>query len=135
MMKIIADYQYCENYAAWDWDGAGQCPQGWKNKGGQEELLFDGLPVELALSEDIKEWATDLALTHVHYDDYSSMEFIGLSIVPSNQIDRYEAMDAEWHEDYEYLELFDTQEIRIPEDNDPIDRYDAMADELGFGGI
>lgn len=33
-MKIAIWTQYSENYGAHDWDGEGQCPQYWKNKGG-----------------------------------------------------------------------------------------------------
>ena len=31
--------QYRENYGAHDWDGVGDCPQYWKNKGGDAYIL------------------------------------------------------------------------------------------------
>jgi len=31
--KVIITTQYRENYGAHDWDGTGDCPQGWKMKG------------------------------------------------------------------------------------------------------
>lgn len=38
-MQILIVLQYCENYAAARWDGTGQCPQGWKNKGGLDYVV------------------------------------------------------------------------------------------------
>ena len=32
--------QYRENYGAHDWDGTGECPQYWKNKGGETFHVF-----------------------------------------------------------------------------------------------
>jgi len=39
MKKLVIQTQYMENYAAWDWDGQGECPQGWKFKGGSTYVL------------------------------------------------------------------------------------------------
>ena len=39
MKKLVIHTQYLENYAAWDWDGQGRCPQGWKPKGGSTYVL------------------------------------------------------------------------------------------------
>lgn len=33
-MQIIIQTQFRENYGAHAWDGKGECPQYWKNKGG-----------------------------------------------------------------------------------------------------
>lgn len=38
-MKLFVTTQYRENYAAVNWDGKGQCPQYWKNKGGVDYFL------------------------------------------------------------------------------------------------
>ena len=38
-MKMVINTQYCENYGAHDWDGEGQCPQAWKNKGGSTYVI------------------------------------------------------------------------------------------------
>jgi hypothetical protein len=43
---VVAFYQVRENYGAHDWDGEGECPQYWKNKGGDEVVV-----AELSLSE------------------------------------------------------------------------------------
>ena len=40
-MQIILFTQYRENYGAHDWDGLGECPQYWKNKGGYDYVITD----------------------------------------------------------------------------------------------
>jgi hypothetical protein len=40
-MQIIITTQYRENYGAHDWNGEGECPQYWKNKGGDQYVLTD----------------------------------------------------------------------------------------------
>lgn len=44
-MKILKTTQVRENYGAHDWDGNGECPQYWKNKGGSD-YVFTGIPAE-----------------------------------------------------------------------------------------
>lgn len=39
MSNIIIVTQYTENYGAFDWDGAGACPQNWKMKGGDAYII------------------------------------------------------------------------------------------------
>jgi hypothetical protein len=43
---VVAFYQVRENYGAHAWDGEGECPQYWKNKGGCERVV-----ATLSLSE------------------------------------------------------------------------------------
>ena len=38
-MKAIVQTQHMENYGAHDWDGQGECPQGWKYKGGSTYIF------------------------------------------------------------------------------------------------
>lgn len=40
-MRLILSTQYRENYGAHDWDGLGECPQYWKNKGGYEYVAAE----------------------------------------------------------------------------------------------
>ena len=42
---LVATLQYRENYGAHNWDGTGECPQYWKNKGGTEQVIATGLTV------------------------------------------------------------------------------------------
>lgn len=38
-MKLIIQTQYRENYGAHAWNGEGECPQYWKNKGGNTYVV------------------------------------------------------------------------------------------------
>ena len=38
-MASLITTQYRENYGAHDWDGTGECPQYWKNKGGYDYMI------------------------------------------------------------------------------------------------
>jgi len=40
-MKIVITTQTEENYAFHSWDGEGECPQHWKQKGGSEFIVED----------------------------------------------------------------------------------------------
>ncbi len=40
-MKLLVHTQTRENYGAHDWNGEGECPQDWKNKGGDAIVLAD----------------------------------------------------------------------------------------------
>jgi len=47
MQKLVIQTQYRENYAYPEWDGKGECPDGWKFKGGSTYVIpnfkdFDG---------------------------------------------------------------------------------------------
>ena len=44
--------QYCENYGAHTWDEKGECPQHWKNKGGETYVLYPSVDVD-AFEESI----------------------------------------------------------------------------------
>ena len=39
MQKLVIQTQYKENYAYPDWDGKGECPDGWKFKGGSSYVV------------------------------------------------------------------------------------------------
>ena len=39
MAKLLITTQVYENYGAHDWDGAGECPQYWKAKGGSDYVV------------------------------------------------------------------------------------------------
>ena len=41
MSKLLITTQFYENYGAHDWDGAGECPQYWKAKGGSDYVIKD----------------------------------------------------------------------------------------------
>lgn len=47
-VQIAISGQYAENYAAADWNGEGQCPQHWKQKGLHTEVVVCDVPLEHA---------------------------------------------------------------------------------------
>lgn len=47
-MKLVILTQYRENYGAHDWSGEGDCPQYWKNKGG-EIYVVEGVEANKAI--------------------------------------------------------------------------------------
>jgi hypothetical protein len=49
-MKIVIYTQHRENYGAHDWSGFGECPQYWKNKGG-ETFVIPGLTMD-----QVRDW-------------------------------------------------------------------------------
>ncbi len=77
-MKIIIKTQYRENYGAHDWDGAGSCPQYWKNKGGYTYVV-EGVSVEKAQEltlEDVKEISSLITYNSNFSEEYIIMHSI-----------------------------------------------------------
>lgn len=65
-MKTAAiDTQCHENYAAHDWDGQGDCPQGWKAKGGVTYIITN-IPDDVSI-DDVVIKATHVIETHNPY--------------------------------------------------------------------
>jgi hypothetical protein len=58
-MKLLITTQVYENYGAHDWDGAGECPQYWKAKGGNDYVVKkfkgDATTAVMALRSQIEE--------------------------------------------------------------------------------
>ena len=76
-MQIVVQTQYSENYGAHDWDGTGECPQYWKQKGG-ETYVVTGVTVEKAADKDF--WSSiDEAIEH--FSEYSSERVIGTQLI------------------------------------------------------
>lgn len=80
-MKLIIDTQHRENYAAHDWDGEGQAPQYWKNKGGStyvvenlssaqvSKIRKNGIPTLSKLIERSDEFFQEFILRFFFVDD------------------------------------------------------------------
>ena len=80
-MKLIIDTQHRENYAAHDWDGEGQAPQYWKNKGGStyvvenlssaqvSKIRKEGIPTLSKLIERSDEFFQEFILRFFFVDD------------------------------------------------------------------
>lgn len=138
LFKIVALYQYAENYASWDWDGKGDCPQGWKMKGGVDEILVEGVDSDMAQALMQEAWINEKADSFSYSNDYSQQYLAGINIVPLDSLGWMDEQEALWVEDWEWLEL---HHCNIPEwayivkeadENAPLDRFDAIAESLGF---
>ena len=129
LVRIVAMYQYRENYGAHAWDGTGECPQYWKFKGGDEVTLIDGLTVEQALCLIKWERISFLATEHEYSSEYATNDLIDINIELSGAPTREEIMNA-WDMgiDLDEPEVFEIEKL----ERMPIDRYDAMAEELGY---
>jgi hypothetical protein len=87
-MRLILTTQYRENYGAHDWDGKGECPQYWKNKGGFEYLAAD-MPDEAfkALSPDeVAKLVKDAEDKITVLNDYVHEYVVSRSVVPAGSL-------------------------------------------------
>lgn len=75
---LFVEFQYRENYGAHTWDGKGECPQHWKNKGG-EELIVTDVPEGVDLESIIDAVRVD----HEWFDVGSEQYVIGYTLVES----------------------------------------------------
>lgn len=86
-MQIAIHTQYRENYGAHDWDGTGECPQYWKNKGG-ETYIVQG--VDLPLTDRINaaaEAVVESMRQHIEQaDHYCTTHIIDWEIVGDDYI-------------------------------------------------
>jgi hypothetical protein len=83
-MKIIITTQDRENYGAHTWNGEGQCPQHWKNKGGVDYVIND-LSVEQA--QNIEDNFDNLVGKHLNVsDEYFNTYVISYNIVENEEL-------------------------------------------------
>ena len=74
-MQIHINTQVRENYGAHDWDGNGECPQYWKNKGGDEYVITEvpetisGAAIAMIVSLAKQAW-------QIERNDESFQEFV-----------------------------------------------------------
>ena len=78
-MITLVSTQCRENYGSHDWDGKGECPQYWKNKGGETYILH-GVPADLAHtvighSNDYSEELIINAIPYTGQDVWESWEY------------------------------------------------------------
>ena len=75
-MKLVINTQFKENYGAHDWDGKGECPQGWKFKGGDTYVV----EVSLAQAQD-EAFYEAVAKCIEHSSDYSEEYILDIELV------------------------------------------------------
>lgn len=88
-MKIVITTQYRENYGAHDWDGKGECPQSWRNKGGQFYVV-ENLTIEQA-NAFMENGIKDLYKL-IEYKNIGSQEYV----VSTQGYDDAETIVEEW---------------------------------------
>ena len=93
-LYLVVFYQYRENYGAHDWDGKGECPQYWKNKGGSDEVVATLTPAEaIDLGpEGIRRLAHANADTYSH--EYAEQYVIGYELMTLETNDIVRVRDA-----------------------------------------
>jgi hypothetical protein len=110
-VQIAISGQYAGNYAAADWNGEGQCPQGWKQKGQHTEIMVCDVPLEHAT--DVMHEVRMNMEGHSWSNDFSSCRFDTVQILP-NKLSQSELVEWEYkayqditsvplHEIYKFL--------------------------------
>lgn len=79
-MAKIVETSYRENYGAHSWDGTGECPQHWKNKGGSTYVFLN------ASNDDIESIIG-------HSSDYSEETIMGIG-----EVENIDDVWEEWEE-------------------------------------
>ena len=101
-MKLLITTQVYENYGAHDWDGAGECPEYWKAKGGNDYVVknFKGYATVaiMALREKIEQDSS-------YYREY----IVDWNIVADDYLTEFERDQL----DYEGSIRFPAQELEF----------------------
>jgi hypothetical protein len=101
-MKLVIFTQFRENYGAHDWDGKGECPQYWKNKGGSTYIL------DISIAEAQNTEFYDAVYQAIEYSsDYAHECIIGESLIDDcdfNLSDVVEKWETPTYASYNYEE-------------------------------
>ncbi|KKL93812.1 hypothetical protein LCGC14_1870980, partial [marine sediment metagenome] len=83
---IVWHGQYRENYGAHQWDGQGEAPQHWKNKGDAGKVLAKNIPDWQTAEKLLGELSqTDRS----HYDDYSEIHADEPEVIPMSELGKH----------------------------------------------
>jgi hypothetical protein len=96
-MMLVIRTQVYENYGAHDWDGAGDCPQYWKAKGGSEYKIT-GVPLNIDYAEVVS--AADIERNN----DYVQETIIDWSIESDDYLSWFEKSQLEYEGEIVYRE-------------------------------
>jgi hypothetical protein len=90
-MKLIVHTQHQENYGAHDWDGEGECPQYWKNKGGDAIVVADidqGTAAAIAAAGNMGKLARDrIDALNLQDDEYFIETVIDWELIDDSDIE------------------------------------------------
>jgi len=136
---VVAVYQYRENYGAHAWNGEGECPQYWKNKGGHEEVVADDITQAMLDDRQFMARLQELAYQHAVCDDYSEYHFMGFevvntalwlgdSLVPDPYADTFWNPD---HHDYWNFDHLAQGQYEGTEVHEPWERFEMLAEHAG----
>ena len=74
MKLVISTDNILENYAYWEWNGFGPCPQGWRVKPGVDYVLRDLTDEEIATMESK---VIPMLKKEIYQDDEERVERVG----------------------------------------------------------
>jgi len=86
-LRLIVRTQYRENYGAHDWDGKGECPQYWKNKGGVDYEVHLDSPFR---AEDIEFLINQVGEKVTRFNDYVEEYVVDWEILGDNEFTKFE---------------------------------------------
>ena len=95
-MAKIVQTQYRENYGAHSWDGTGECPQYWKNKGGSTYVVLGDTSAESC--ERVIQSASEYSEEYIIHSKDVSDEYVA-------NVDKEAAIDFEPWEDRTYITI------------------------------
>ena len=95
-MKLFITTQVRENYGAHDWDGKGECPSYWKNKGGNDYVV-PNVDINRAgkIFEEVKEQCQEM---NVFFEEY----VIGWELVADDYLSEYEQDQLKYDGEIKY---------------------------------
>lgn len=112
--ELVAFFTVRENYGAHCWDGEGDCPQAWKNKGTTEKIIESDLSREQAVDLLIKGQDTyhtvmnQVVLREMESsDDYAQIDFYRWEIKPKGwtaMFNRHDLSLEDWH-NLQYIDV------------------------------
>jgi len=108
-MKLMITTQIQENYGAHDWDGAGECPQYWKFKGGNDYSYSLGshLRNPEALAELVQALRGQIECDNEGFREY----IIGWSVEADDYLTDFEQSQLEYDGEIKYR----TTELKLLE--------------------
>lgn len=112
-MKLAIYTQILENYGAHAWDGEGECPQRWKNKGGEIYLVE-----HLSPNDAIMATQPDGILGRVEKAVTTANEAFEEYVVTWELLDDFEPVGEEWEHPWKIIETEDGFQatMNIPRD-------------------
>jgi hypothetical protein len=105
MAILVIDTQFMENYGAHDWDGAAECPQYWKYKGGSSYKVQVDFDKDYEWAEVYVDRILDKVAAEVEHDsDYSREYILGWHLEDDDWLSQFEKSQLEYDGEILYPE-------------------------------